>query len=537
MAVLATAPPPGLRAQGAATSPTRATTAATSSTSSRAAAERRRITQLVWLARSYGRLRRVTPAQAEVVRLAAEHDRRVLPRWQRDGDSMHWTAEPGAYAGLLAWRSREHWLATVVPAAIAARPELLRALPTESRWSVSTETLRLYLRTLSLYAHATGRRCIVRPDRLAELMGVSKRTVHYCQRAARRLELVVVVQEGRMLTELEVMKVRAQGSRQRGLAAEQALVVPAWLPRAAAWSGQQPPRPARVRSVDNSTTGLQVLPNLSAVGQSGGRSVAPPQEVPTGTSENSPSIVPSKARPAPKQRSARDSEPPSAAPSHRRSSRRPAAVHHGTGVAPRSRQEAAAGPPTPSAGSPAVCGDVRGSQRLQRGRTYDPAALALGRALVDALPWLAGVSAGRLERMLRRYATRPSGLHWTAGDVLDAIEAMDRRLGRASMTRDRVRSPWGLLASYLKLLDPDADHPRAWLDLTDPDVAAQVAARPVETATGRTAAIRRRNRQLLEEARRARGPITGRSSELAAEARAAVRRSREGRENQGTRPE
>lgn len=529
MAVLATAPPPRLRAQGAAISPTRATTAATSSTSSTAAAERRRITQLVWLARSYGRLRKVTPAQADVVRLAAEHDRRVLPRWQRDGDSMHWTAEPGAYAGLLAWRSREHWLATVVPAAIAARPELLRALPTESRWSVSVETLRLYLRTLSLYAHATGRRCIVRPDRLAELMGVSKRTVHYCQRAARRLELVVVVQEGRMLTELEVMKVRAQGSRQRGLAAEQALVVPAWLPRATAWSGQRPPRPARVPSVDNSPAGLQVFPSLATVGPSGRGSVAPPQEVPTGTSENSPQLVPSEARPAPKRRSAGDSEPPSAAPSHRRSSRGPAAVPHGTGTAPRSRQEAADGPPTPSAGSPAVAGPVRGSQQAPRrgGRAYDPAALALGRALVDALPWLAGVSAGRLERMLRRYATRPSGLHWTAGDVLDAIEALDRRLGRASMTRDRVRSPWGLLASYLRLLDPDADHPRAWVDLTDPDVAADVAARPVETATGRTAAIRRRNRQLLDEARR-RGPASERASEHAAAARAALRSAQRG---------
>lgn len=148
----------------------------------------------------------------------------MLPRWQRHGEGVHSLAPPAAYAGLRPWRSREHWLEVVVPAAIAARPEAM------ARHAVSPDTLRYYLKTLSLHAdERDGRRTIVRPDRLAELMEVSERTVQRAQALAAELGLYVVVVAGRMLTMAETVKAREGGSRQRGLSNEAALVVPEHL--------------------------------------------------------------------------------------------------------------------------------------------------------------------------------------------------------------------------------------------------------------------------------------------------------------------
>lgn len=484
------------------------------------------------VARRYGRLRRVTPEQADVVRRAAEYDRSVLPRWQRGGDGFHIVADPGAYAGLLSWRSREHWLDVVVPAAIAARPEVLRD-------TVAPAMFALYARTLSLYALSNGRRCIVRPDRLAELMGVSEPTVHRCRRAAVRLELIALVFQGDMLNATQTWTCRQQGSRQRGLSNEYGLVVPSWLPHSAAWTSN---RRAGIAGEATRAPG-SVLP-LWRTPQSTPNpkhSLTPLPEVSTEGRYSSPSTVPSGTRCAQTARSARGTEPPPAALSREDEQRDPPSAdgRRRRGAAPQPPQaptEAVAGP---AVASPVVRGPGRGSERpsappesgaasgsrgAQPRRSTDPAAMALARALIDALPWLAGTPAGRLERTLRRFATRPSGLDWTAGDVIDAIEAMNRRLGRASMTRTLVRNPWGLLASYLRDLDPDADHPLAGVDLDDAAIRTRIAARPVERATGRTAAIRRRNAQLLAE-RRDRSPRTAASVALAGEARSAVRES------------
>lgn len=96
-------------------------------------------------------------------------------------------------------------------------------------------------------------------------------------------------------------------------------------------------------------------------------------------------------------------------------------------------------------------------------RVYDPAALDLARNLVLMLPWLTATPPGRLEPALRRFARSP--LPWTARDVVDAIDQTNARMGRASMTRELVKQPVGLLNNYLRHFDPQADHPNPHLAL------------------------------------------------------------------------
>src|SRR5699024_8485242 len=60
-------------------------------------------------------------------------------------------------------------------------------------------------------------------------MEVSTRTVQRCRAAARDLGLLVDVARGRMLSLEECLQARHQGSPQRGLSNESALVIPKWL--------------------------------------------------------------------------------------------------------------------------------------------------------------------------------------------------------------------------------------------------------------------------------------------------------------------
>jgi len=171
----------------------------------------------------YGR-RSCTPERACLVRRLAGHDRGVLPRWhageQRDG--IHYRAAAGAYAGLLAWSGREHFLAFVVPVAVACGREELRAA------GVSAGTFVLWARVESLYCQdqRTGRRCVVRPDTVAAVSGLHERTVQRCRAVARVLGLRVAVFAGRMLNVTECVQARRRGCRQRGLSAEAAFTIP-----------------------------------------------------------------------------------------------------------------------------------------------------------------------------------------------------------------------------------------------------------------------------------------------------------------------
>lgn len=171
----------------------------------------------------YGQ-RTCTPERACLVRRFAAHDRGVLPRWhageQRDG--IHYRAAERAYAGLLAWSGRGHYLAFVVPVAVACGRQQLRAA------QVSAGTFVLWARTETLYCQdqRTGRRCVVRPDTVAAVSGLHERTVQRCRAVAGVLGLRVAVFTGRMLTVTECVQARRRGCRQRGLSAEAAFTIP-----------------------------------------------------------------------------------------------------------------------------------------------------------------------------------------------------------------------------------------------------------------------------------------------------------------------
>lgn len=172
--------------------------------------------------------RRCAPEHAGQVRRLCRSDRSVLPRWHQDDRGpadahrgVHVSAPDGAYSRVEVWRSREHWLTWVVPAAIGVHREILK------RHHVDPDTFRAWALVKSGYADTrTGRRCVVRPDTLASVMGVCERTVQRCTAAAREMGLEVVVLAGRMLTFSECARARRAGSRQRGLSTEVALTIP-----------------------------------------------------------------------------------------------------------------------------------------------------------------------------------------------------------------------------------------------------------------------------------------------------------------------
>jgi hypothetical protein len=124
------------------------------------------------------------------------------------------------------WLNRTQYLNHFLPAllALAASRDVLRA------HKVDPGTFRRWVRTESLPGYCeqrTGRRIIVRPQTVADLMEVSVSTVHRCRSAARSLGIYATVYPGRMLGEAEQRHARwAHGSPQRGMAAESAFVVP-----------------------------------------------------------------------------------------------------------------------------------------------------------------------------------------------------------------------------------------------------------------------------------------------------------------------
>lgn len=183
------------------------------------------------------RLRRhrvCAPADRDLVLSACLRDRGVLPRWhQRDRGraqapfAYHEVAPAGAYAATTPWSSREHWLSVVVPIVWATHRDQAR------RWSIRLDTLKRVCAAKSGYADRAGRRCIVRPDVLASVVGLTERRVQAYNAFLRATGLEVVVLAGRMLTFAEKIAVwragvagRGRGSAQRGLSTEVALCDP-----------------------------------------------------------------------------------------------------------------------------------------------------------------------------------------------------------------------------------------------------------------------------------------------------------------------
>ena len=167
----------------------------------------------------------VDPRHARRVLQVAPSRRDVLPRWGINSPIRDHGADPGQYSGTIGWTSREHYLAFVVPAAIATHADVL------ARHHISADLFHSWVAAKSLYAQErrSGRRVIVRPITLAGLLQCAKRTVQRCQAAAREMGLEIVITPGRMLSEIEVYAARKKGSPQRGLSTVTAFVVPSLL--------------------------------------------------------------------------------------------------------------------------------------------------------------------------------------------------------------------------------------------------------------------------------------------------------------------
>lgn len=203
--------------------------------------------------------RKCSPEHQPLVFRRCLQDRRVLPRWHQEDRGRrntlrghHEAAPAGAYSGITVWSGRQHWVQIVAALAVLLRPDVL------GEHHVSATTFRAWAIAKSGYAQdqASGRRCIVRPDTLASVVGVDERTIQRCNAAARQLGLEVVVMEGRMLNGDERSAIRAMGSRQRGLATEVALTIPAWLrsPVDRVTPPKRLPKPKKITSPGTSVT-------------------------------------------------------------------------------------------------------------------------------------------------------------------------------------------------------------------------------------------------------------------------------------------
>jgi len=181
------------------------------------------------------RHRSCAPEDRPGVEVACLRARQVLPRYHQEDRGAgrrdlghHEPTKPGAYRGVVSWTSRSHWYTWVVPAVFAMHPKEAR------RFHINPHTLARFVRVKSGYAAArTGRRCIVRPDTLASVLGLTERTVQTYNAYLRAVGLEVVVSMGRMLTLAEKLVIwrrgirrRGRGSRQRGLSTEVALTTP-----------------------------------------------------------------------------------------------------------------------------------------------------------------------------------------------------------------------------------------------------------------------------------------------------------------------
>lgn len=498
-------------------------------------------------ARSYGPLRAVEPGeQAAIVREAVNYDPSLLPRWQRGGEGVHALATPQDYAnGIhwvpsktpvraedgrmyyfrkassgvphLPWRSRDHWLQVLLPEALDLRPETWRGVIARD------EVIRIMTTATTIAHESTGRACIVRLDRLGELCDVSEMKVRRCWEVVRQLGLAVLMVPGRMLDANERYRAWQGGSRQRGLANEWSFVTPARAPRELMATTPDPVRPPlrlvaaaeAGREATKAPRGAQIGSQRSSVPVSGDTAVsdapaaAPVENSPAGAvrkagavDRNGETVTPARGiREIPssatfrsalgrEKRSAGEMEPapPAQALKKRGGDRSRTRLEQ----VPTGSQRAQFG----AGASPSGTGAASGRQHLERssrhaGRVYDRGALTAARDLTELLPWLAGVPAGRLETLLRRFTN--AALPWTARDIVAAIAAANRRNGRSELPLTGVRAPIAFLASLVRDLDVDADHPR--LDPLD----EHQALRP-EGVSQRV----RENRALVERAREAR---------------------------------
>lgn len=161
--------------------------------------------------------------RVEWLNRAAAGEREALPRWNPDGirnNDLELAVVNAVYQATARWRGMDHWLSVVIPRALEANPDVLAG-------RVRRERFIAIMHAHALYARKDGRDCIVRPDTIAALVGCSERSVQYARAAAKRLGIIIEALPGRMLDLGERLQARDRGSRQRGLSAVLALVIPA----------------------------------------------------------------------------------------------------------------------------------------------------------------------------------------------------------------------------------------------------------------------------------------------------------------------
>lgn len=103
----------------------------------------------------------------------------------------------------------------------------------------------------------------------------------------------------------------------------------------------------------------------------------------------------------------------------------------------------------------------RRQHRRKRRRRIDPAVDRLAAEVAQNVPWCATESRTRLAPALHRFAT--AIVPWNGVDVADAIRGVAMRQQRdlAALHPAAIERPAALLATLLRDLDPEADHPSA----------------------------------------------------------------------------
>lgn len=369
-------------------------------------------------------------------------------------------APAGAYAQLPAWRSREHYMTVVLPAALAARPDATAIHDRGHRRRVAVDTFTRVLWVHALAADdATGRGIRITTAQAATVAGCSERTVQHCRAIARELGLLADVVHGRQLTLDERLTAYEQGSKQRGLANESCLTLPRWLlgylPAHEPMfhrSRSRPPRPKKAARTNDYGVGEHRHTHRQGSGKTA-RDGDECASVDNRAGENlSVECCTPPCRTPDTNSTSVGCQPPTITP-----------------------QTAKTAPPAPTSG--------RNTERTAR------AGMHLARQLVARLPWLRVTTRpGRIAPMLARFER--ASMPWTAADILAAVNAVNARMGWTALTSQHVRTNGhAVLAYYLRHLDVDADHPRLWQAVAEQQRRREQARRRADHARARAQRI------------------------------------------------
>lgn len=130
----------------------------------------------------------------------------------------------GAYAGVVAWSSRELFLEALEAAVRGPWRQLLRR--TEKDATSVDSFIRWARREAAGADSSTGRGMRESVERIARDLGCSEALVRRCRRIGRDLGIYRDVVGGRLLRLSERLEVHAHGSKQRGVTGERAFCVP-----------------------------------------------------------------------------------------------------------------------------------------------------------------------------------------------------------------------------------------------------------------------------------------------------------------------